>query len=139
MFLKRKGSGKVKAKGCAEGQYHQNFNHELELSSDLVPSCTHANSCVMNAMNFNYKLRSVIGRKTYFTTNKRTWFGAQVCATLLWSWISLSLVDYTDMRGIISRILDNVLATDVSMNDSVRSMTSYFHVSMVVYSGSNDQ
>ena len=52
--------------------------------------------------------------------------------------ISLALVDYTDMREIIGRILDDVLAQHVLMKDSIGSMTSYFHVSMVVHSGSND-
>ena len=60
MFVKRKRSGKVKAKGCAEGRYHRNFNHELESRSHLVPSCAHKGSCVMNAMDYNYRLRSQI-------------------------------------------------------------------------------
>ena len=32
---------KVEAKGCAEGQYHSTFNHELESSPHLLPSCAH--------------------------------------------------------------------------------------------------
>ena len=36
MFLKRKRRAKVKAKGCAEGHYHQRFNHEVESSSHIV-------------------------------------------------------------------------------------------------------
>ena len=63
IFLKRKQRETVKAKECAEGQYHQNFNHKLEPSSHFVPSCAHADSCVMNAMDYNNKLRSVIERE----------------------------------------------------------------------------
>ena len=79
----------------------------------------------------------MIGGEGDLTTNKRTWFDTQVCATLLWScMILLTLTDYTDMRRIIGRILDDVLAPHVSMNDSIAFMTSYFHVSMMAYSGS---
>ena len=138
MFLKWKRSGKVKAKWCDEGQYHRNFNHELRSSSHFVPSCAHKGSCVMNAMDYNYKLRSVIGREDDFTTNKRTWFDAQVCATFFLSWmISLALADYTDIGRIICCILHYVLALHVSLNDSIGSVTSYFHVSKIVHSGSN--
>ena len=83
MFLKRKRSGKMKAKGCAEGRYHQDFNHKIESNSHLVPSCVHAGSCVMNTMNYKYKLRSVIGREDDFTGNKWTWFDTQVHDTFL--------------------------------------------------------
>ena len=72
MFLKRKESGKAKAKGCAESRCDQNFNHELESNSHLVPSCAHAGSCVMNVMDYKYKLRSVIRREDDFTANKQT-------------------------------------------------------------------
>ena len=52
---------KVKAKGCAEGRYHQDSNQELESSSHLVPSSAYMGSCVMDTMDYNYKLRSGIG------------------------------------------------------------------------------
>ena len=70
MFLKRKRSAKVKAKGCAEGHYHRKFNHKLESSSHIVTSCFHVGSYVMNAMDYNYKLRSVIGREDDVKANK---------------------------------------------------------------------
>ena len=58
---------------------------------------------------------------------------------ILWSWmISLTLADYTDMRRIIGCILDDVLAPHESLHNSIGSVTSYFHVSMIVHSGSND-
>ena len=52
--------------------------------------------------------------------------------------ISRALVDYTDMGTIISCILDNVYAPSVSMKDSIGSITSYFHTSVVIHPGSND-
>ena len=93
----------------------------------------------MNGMDFKYKLRSMIGREDDFTTNKRTRFDKQVHTTSLWSWmISQVLVDYTDMGRIIGRILDNILAPYVSMNNSIGSITTYFHTSMIVNPGSNN-
>ena len=42
------------------------------------------------------------------------------------------------MGRIIGPILDNVYAPFVSIKYSIRSITSYFHISMVVHPGSND-
>ena len=90
-------------------------------------------------MDYNYKLMSMIGREDDFITNNWTWFDAQVCNTFLWSWmISRALVDYTDMGRIIGRILDNVYAPSVSMKDSIGSIISCFHASIVVHPWSND-
>ena len=90
-------------------------------------------------MDCNYKLRSVIGREDKFTTKKLLWFDAQVCVIFLWSlMLLLTLVDYTDMRGIIGRILDDLLVLHVSMNHNIGSTTTLFYVSMAVYSGFND-
>ena len=61
MFLKRKQRAKLKAKEYTEGRYHQMFNHEIESSSHLAQLFAHKGCCVMNTMNYNYKLRSVIG------------------------------------------------------------------------------
>ena len=94
---------------------------------------------MMDTMDYQYKLRSVIGREDDFIANKWTWFDKQVHTTFLWSrMISRALIDYTDMGRIIGCILDNVHAPCVSMNDSIKTITSYFHTSMVVYLGSND-
>ena len=93
----------------------------------------------MNSMDYNYKVRSVIGQVDNFTANKRMWFNIQVRATFLWSWIiSWALVDYTDIRKIIGCKLDDVQASSVSMNNSIGTITSYFHTSMVVHPGFND-
>ena len=63
----------------------------------------------------------------------------QVRVTFLWSWmISRALVDYTDMRRIIVYILDNIYAPCVSMSNSIGSITSISHTSMVLHPGSND-
>ena len=70
MFLKRKQSAKVKAKGCAEGHYCQKINYELKSSSHIVTSCLHIGSYLTNTLDYNYKLRNVIGREDDFTTNK---------------------------------------------------------------------
>ena len=39
---------------------------------------------------------------------------------------------------IVGHMLDDVYVPCVSMNDSIRTITSYFHTSMVVHQGSND-
>ena len=96
-------------------------------------------SYMMDTTDYNYKLRSVIGREDEFTTNKWTWFEEQVRVTFLWLWmISRVLVDCTNMGRIIGCILDDVYASCLSMDDSIRTITSYFHTSMVVHLGSND-
>ena len=78
MSLKRKGGAKLKAKGCAEGRYHRIFNNVLESSSDLLQTNTHECCCVLNATDYNYKLRSVIGREDDSNVTKWTWFNKQV-------------------------------------------------------------
>ena len=52
--------------------------------------------------------------------------------------ISRALVDHTDMGRVISHILNNMYAPCVSMRDSIGSITSFLHTSMVVHQGSND-
>ena len=52
--------------------------------------------------------------------------------------ISRALVDYTDIGSIIGYIIDHVQAPYMSMNDSILSITSNFHILMVVDLGSND-
>ena len=90
--------------------------------------CLHIGSYLINILDYNYKLRGVIGREDDFTTNKWKWFNTQVHDTFLWSRIiSQALVDYTDMGRAISHILDNLCAASVSMKDSIRSTTSYFN------------
>ena len=70
MFLKRKERAKLKAKGCAEGHYHQIFNNKMESSLDLVQSNTHEGCCMLNTIDYNYKLRSVFGREDDSTAYK---------------------------------------------------------------------
>ena len=96
-------------------------------------------SYVMNVMDYKYKLRSVIGREDNFTLNKWSWFDTQVGDTFLWSQrISQALVDYTGIREIIGCIHDNVYKPSLPIKDSIGPITLYFHISMIVYSGSNN-
>ena len=96
-------------------------------------------SYVTNALDYNYRLRSVIGQEDNFTVNKWKCFDTQVRDTYLWSWmIPQSLVDYTDMGRIICCILDNVYVPSMSMKYSIGSLTTYFHTSMVVHSWTNN-
>ena len=139
MFLKRKQRAKLKAKGCTEGRYYRIFNHKIKSSLALVHSNTHKGCRMLNTNDYNYKLRSVLWQEDNVTTNKWTWFDTQVRAIFSCFWmISLVLADYTDIRGIIGCILDDVLSPHMSMNNSIGSVTSYSHVSMVVHSWSNN-
>ena len=52
--------------------------------------------------------------------------------------VSRKLVDGSNIRRAIGRLLDLVYAPSAGMRNSVGSTTSFFHVSMVVNSGSND-
>ena len=140
MSLKRKRRTKLKTKGCVENCYHRIFNHILESSSNLVQSNTHKGCCVLDATNYNYKLRSVLGGEDYSKAIKWTWFNKQVCDTFLCSWIIPQvLVDYTSMRRAIGRKLDKVCTPSISMIDSIKSTTSFFHTSMVLHPGSDDR
>ena len=57
----------------------------------------------------------------------------------LYSWmISRKLVDHTNIVSAISRLLDMVYALSALMRDSIGTITSFFHTSMVVYPGSDD-
>ena len=49
------------------------------------------------------------------------------------------MVDHTNIRRAIGRLLDMVYAPSVSMRDSIESTTSFFHRSMVVHPGLDDQ
>ena len=111
----------------------------LPSDSDLLWTNTRKGYCLLNANEYNYKLRSVIGRGDESKVTKWTWFNKQVRDTLLCSWmISRKLVDYTNIGRAIGRLLDLVYAPSAGMRDSVGSTTSFFHTSMVVHPGSND-
>ena len=55
----------------------------------------------------------------------------------LWM-ISRALVDYTNIGRAIGHIVDEVYTLPISMRDSIRSTTSFFHTSMVSHPGSDD-
>ena len=52
--------------------------------------------------------------------------------------ISRKLVDHTNIRRVIGRLLNMVYAPSVSMRDSIGSTTLFFHTSMVVPPGLDD-
>ena len=64
--------------GCAEGRYHRIFNNVLESSFDLLQTNTHKEFCWLNATDYNYKLRGIIGREDNSKVMKWTWFNKQV-------------------------------------------------------------
>ena len=134
MSLKRKQGAKLKAKWCTEGRYDRMFNNVLESSSDLLQSNTHKGCCVLNALDYNYKIRSVIGREDDYKVMKWIWFNKQVRDTFLCSWmISLKLVDHTNIGRAIGSILNMVYAPFTSMKDSIESTTSFFYTSTVIH------
>ena len=132
MSLKKK----LKANNHEENKYHLMFNNVLSPDSDLLQTNTHKGCCLLNANEYNYKLRSVIGQEDEFKVTKWTWFNKQVPDTLLCSWmISRKLVDHTNIGRAIARLLDLVYAPSAGMRDSVGSTTLFFHTSMVVHPG----
>ena len=133
MSLKSKQRMKLKANNPEENTYHLMFNNVLSSDSDHLWSNTHKGYCVLNANEYNYKLRNVIGQEDESKVTKWTWFNKQVCDTLLCSWmISRKLVDHTNIGRVMGRLLDLVYSPSVSMRDSIGSTTSFFHTSMVV-------
>ena len=49
------------------------FNNMLSSDSELLRSNTHKGCCVLNANEYNYKLRSVIGQENESKVTKWTW------------------------------------------------------------------
>ena len=139
MALKRKRGAKLKTIGYAEGRYHRMFNNVLESSSDLLQNNTHKGCSMLTAKDYNYKLRSVIGREDNSSVTKWTWFNKQVRDTFLCSWmISQKLVDHTNIGRAIGQLLDVVYAPSVPMRESIGTTTSFFHTSKVENPGSDD-
>ena len=94
---------------------------------------------MLNANEYNYKLRSVIGQEDESKITKWTWFNKQVRDTLLCSLIiSRKLVDHTNIGRAIGRLLDLVCAPSAGMRDSVGFATSFFHTPIVVHPGLDD-
>ena len=94
---------------------------------------------MLNTTDYNYKLRSVIGREDNSKVTKWTWLDKQVRDTYLCSWmISQKLVDHTNMERAIGRIIHNIYALSVSMRDSIGSSTSFSHTSMILHPESDD-
>ena len=56
MSMKRKGRMKLKADSPEEGKYHLMFNNLLPSDSDLLQTNTHKGCCMMNAIEYNYKI-----------------------------------------------------------------------------------
>ena len=54
---------KLKANNHEDNGYHLMFNNVLTSDSDLLQSNTHKGYCVLKTTDYNYKLRSVIGRE----------------------------------------------------------------------------
>ena len=62
---------KLKANNHEENKYYLMFNNALTSDSDLLGSNTHKGCCVLNVTEYNYKLRSVIGRED--ESKVKTW------------------------------------------------------------------
>ena len=116
---------KLKAWSPEQNKCHFVFNNVLPSDSNLLRTNSHKGCCMLNANEYNYKLRSVIGREDEYTVTNRTWLNKQVRDTLLCSWmISRKLVDHTNIDIAIGRLLDLVYAPSAGMRNSVRSTTS---------------
>ena len=87
MSLKRKQRMKLKANSHEEYTYHLLFNNVLTSASHLLQSNTHKGCCVLNATEYNYKLRSMIEQEDESKVTKWTWSKKQVCDTFLCSWM----------------------------------------------------
>ena len=74
---------RLKTKECAESCYHHIFENLMESNYKLLQPNTHKGCCVLNTTDYNYKLRSAIGRVDNSKVTKWTWFNKQVCDTFL--------------------------------------------------------
>ena len=81
---------------------------------------------MLNTTNYDYKLRSVVGREDDSTATKWIWFNKQVCVTFLCSWIiSWALIDYINKGRAIGCILDKVYTLSVLIRGNIGSTTSF--------------
>ena len=130
---------KLKANSHERDKYYLMLDNVLASYSDLLGSITHKGSCVLNATEYNYKLRSVSGQENESKVKKWTWFNKEVRDTFLCLWMtSRKSVDHKNIRRAIGCLLDMEYAPSASMRDSIGSTTSFFHISMVVHPGLDD-
>ena len=139
MSMKRKQRTNLKAQYRERDKCQLMFNNVLSSDSDILCTDTHKGCCLLSTNEYSYKLRSVIGREDESKVTKWTWFNKQVRNTLFCSWtISRKLVDGSNIGRAIGRLLDLVYTPSAGMRNSVGSTTSFFHISMVVNTGSDD-
>ena len=140
MSMKRKQRTICKSRYRERDIYQLMFNHVLPSNSDLLHTNTHKGCCLLNANKYNDKLRSVIGQEYISEVTKWTRFNQQVRDTLFCSWmVSLKLVDGSNIRRAIERLLNLIYVSSAGIRNSVGSTTSFLHTSMVVNSESNDR
>ena len=70
MSQKMKRRMKLKTYSPEENKYHLMFNNVLSSDSDLLQTNTHKGCCMLNANEYNYKLRSVIGQEDKYEVTK---------------------------------------------------------------------
>ena len=97
--MKKKQRMKLKACSPERDKYHLIFNNVLLFDSDLLRTNTHKGCCMLNFNEYNYKLRSVIGREDKYDAKNWIWFNKQVHDTFTCSWmISWKLVDHQTLE-----------------------------------------
>ena len=85
MSINIKRRTKLRASSPEKDKYHLIFNNVLPSDSDILCTNTHKGCCLLNINEYNYKLRSVIGREDESKVTKWTWFNKQLRDTLLCS------------------------------------------------------
>ena len=116
MSLKRKQRTKLKVSSPEEDKHHLMFNNVLPSDSDLLYTNTHKGCWLLNANEYNYKLRSVIGQEDESKVTKWKLLNKQVRDTLLCSQIrSRKLVDHTNIGRAIGHLLSLVYAPSAGM------------------------
>ena len=74
MSMERKQRTIFKARCPKQYKYHLMLNNVLPSDSELLCTNTHKGYCLLNANEYNYKLRSVIGQGNESKVTKWTWF-----------------------------------------------------------------
>ena len=72
MSLERKQRTKLMTCSPEEDKYHLTFNNVLPSDSNIFCTNTHKRCCLLNANEYNYKLRSVIGQEDKSKVTKWT-------------------------------------------------------------------
>ena len=103
--MKRKQRTILKTQYRKQDKYQPMINTVLPSDSDLLYTNTQKGCCLLNANEYNNKLRCVIGWEDVSEVTKWTWFNKQVRDTLFCLWMMpRKLIDGSNIRRLFNQL-----------------------------------